>query len=1151
MTTRKLLCAWLLLAFGLTALAHAQMSRGAITGRVTDPQGAVVPGAGIVATDLATGTTYRTVSSSAGEYTLPFLAPGTYRLSTTSHGFKRFVREGIIVAANEQVSVDVTLEIGQQTQTVTVAAQNTLLEKATASTGQVLNNEDIDNMPVNGRTPLILAQLAFGAISTGNPQFNHPFDNSGPSSFALGGGASKHNELLMDGAPDGGADGTIAFSPPMDATQQIKVETFEADAAYGHTSGGTVNQVTKSGTNEFHGSAYEFGQYSALNDTPWFTKAAHAKKSVTRFNQYGGSLGGPIVVPHVYDGHNKLFFFFAYEGIKDNSPSPSIVTVPTDAERNGDFSSLLSLGSNYTIYDPASGQQQGSRVVRSPISYQGRENVIDPGRVQGVGKKLVSYFAEPNYPGLPNGENNYYYPGNSTDSFDSELGRIDVNLGSRDKLYYDFRHNYRYHTSGNVFNNLATGSILIQPNWGSTLDEVHIFTPSTVWENRLNWTRNTESRPLAANVNPSSLGFPASLDSASTHPGFPVTNLPGYVNFGYSKGDLIPFDSYQIFSIANHVAGRHTLEVGADLRLLRESSFRFGNSTGLYSFKLNGGQGWTNGPYDNSSAAPIGQELASMLLDLPASGSFDVNTSETTSARYYALFIQDNYHLLPNLTLNLGLRFEHDFPTVESHNRAVNGFDFSAESPINAAAQANFQANPVPGVTFPTLQGGLTFADSGRREFYQTKAANFSPRFGIAWSPDASTTIHGGFGIFNDSIGRMDAIADGFNETTQLQASLNGYLTPYATLSNPFPDGLTTPPGNSQGLATYLGQNVSFYPAKMEDSYSVRWNADIQRNLPGDTLVEIGYVGNHAVHLGVTRDMNYVPSQYLNVGQVRDANVINNLTAKVANPFAGLLPGTSLDGSTVQKKQLLLPYPQYTDVAVSDDPVGSSYFDAMEVRLEKRMSLGVRFLVNYEWSKKIDRVSYLNPQDAAPEKRISSDDRPQHFVASGTWQLPFGQGRRFNPDLKGVTYAISGWNFTGIYTLQPDGTPFSWGDVIYLGSSLNDLKVHPHDVKGAFDTSQFDTKSADQPVTGDHIRTLPTQVTHARADGIDTLDLSLEKSNRITERLQAQLRADFFNALNRPQFSAPSLNPTSSGFGKITSQANLPRTIQVGLRLVF
>ena len=498
----------------LAAAAQAQISRGTITGRITDPTGAVVSGAKVIAVDVATGSAYNTVSTGDGLYTIPFLAPNTYRVTVNAAGFKSSIHENVVVAANERVGVDATLQVGQNTDTVTVEAESPLLETSSASAGQVLNNEDIDNMPVNGRTPLILAQLAYGAISTGNPQFNHPFDNSGPSSVALGGGAAKKNELLMDGTPDGGADGTIAYSPPMDATDQIKVEIFSTDAAYGHTAGGTVNQVTKSGTNTFHGSAYEFLQVSALNDTPYFTKQAGAKKSVTRFNQYGASIGGPIIVPKLFNGRDRAFVFFAFEGIQDNSPNPSITTVPTDLEKQGNFQALLPLG--YVIYNPYSGVQSGARVVRTPFT----NNIIPPSMLQTVGKNLVSYYGEPNLPGLADGENNYYYPGNNTDRFDSEIGRIDVIITSRNKLSFGFRHNDRYHAANNIFNNIATGSILIQPNWGASVDECIRFQPTTVWENRANWTRNIESRPLAAAVDFSSLGFPQYLVGGVYPPGF-------------------------------------------------------------------------------------------------------------------------------------------------------------------------------------------------------------------------------------------------------------------------------------------------------------------------------------------------------------------------------------------------------------------------------------------------------------------------------------------------------------------------------------------------------------------------------------------------------------------------------------------------------
>jgi len=1149
MTPRLRALVFCLLGMVLTPFLNAQISRGTLNGRVTDADGAVVPGANLVVMETSTGAKSVAVSNGDGNYTIPFLAPGTYQLTVTSAGFKSSVHNDIIVGANEHVAVDVVLTIGGRNEVVSVAADNTMLETTIASTGQVLDKEDIENMPVNGRTPMILAQLTYGALSTGNPQFNHPFDNSGPSSIALGGGASKQNEILIDGAPDGGADGTLAFSPPMDAMQEVKVETFQADAAYGHSSGGTINHITRSGTNQYHGSLYEYLQVSALNDTPYFNKhvaGTPIRKSVTRFNQWGGTIGMPLSIPHLYNAHDKLFLFFAYEGISDNTPSPSIITVPTEAERNGDFSALLSQG--IVIYDPATGVKDGNRVKRQPFP----NNVIPASRLNQVGLNLASYFAAPNIPaGKPDGELNYFFPGNSTDTFDSEMGRIDANISTKDKMFFAFRHNNRYHASNNAFNNIATGSVLIQPNWGSTLDYVHTFSANTLWDNRFNWSRNTESRPLAVSYDFSQLGFPPALAQASTALGFPVTSGTKFVDFGYSKGDYIPYDNFQYFTMLSHTVGKHSLSFGGDLRLEREYSFRYGNSAGLYQFGLNGGQGWTNGPNDNSGAAVIGQELASMLLGLPTGGSFDINGKQISQAKYFALYLQDNYRIAAKLTLNLGLRYERDLPTTERHNAAVNGFDASATNPINTQAQTNFAANPVAGVNFPsTLTGGLTYASADDRALYQTSSTNFSPRIGFAYTPVQTMSIRGGFGIFNDSVGRTDPIATGFNQTTQLQASLDGYLTPNGTLSNPFPSGLVAPPGSSQGLATNLGQAVSFYPQRLLNDYAERWDLDLQQQMPGGILFEMGYVGQRGVHVGVSRNINYVPREYLNVGQYRDPAVYANLTANVANPFRGIA-GSSMNGSTTTRQQLLLPYPEFTTVTMSSYPAGASYFNAFEARLEKRMSHGVRFLANYEWSKRLERVAYLNPQDIAPEKRIAADDRPQHLVVSGTWELPFGRGRRYTVGIPVASYLASGWNLTSIFTYQPKGAPLAWGDVIYKGTNLNDLQVDPHAPDGAFDVTQFDRVTGNQPVTGTHIRTLPTQVTNARQDGIVTLDMSAIKNNRITDRVQAQLRADFFNALNHPNFSAPNLTPTSAAFGTITSQANLPRTIQLGLRLTF
>jgi hypothetical protein len=400
--------------------------------------------------------------------------------------------------------------------------------------------------------------------------------------------------------------------------------------------------------------------------------------------------------------------------------------------------------------------------------------------------------------------------------------------------------------------------------------------------------------------------------------------------------------------------------------------------------------------------------------------------------------------------------------------------------------------------------------------------------------------------VFFDSIGRTSINQTGFNQKTQMTVSTDGFLTPYATLSNPFPDGLIQPPGASLGLATFLGQSVSYNQWQRSNAYSIRWDLDIQRELPGGIVAEVGYIGNHGVHLGTTQQLDAIPRQYLATSPIRDNTVVNNLTANVANPFAGLLPGTSLAGTTVQKQQLLLAYPQFTGLSLGSIPIGSSYFHMFEARMEKRFSHGVQFLANYSWSKTLDRTSRLNDSDPYLEKRISPDDRPQRVVTSATWELPFGKGKAVSTGVPVVGRLIAGWTTSGIYVYQPGGAPLAWGNVIYLGG---DLHLQPHNPDHTFDTTRFDTKSADQPSL--NIRTFSSQFANLRQDGINQFDFSVVKNNPIREKINLQYRCDFFNAFNHPTFAAPNLTPTNASFGIITSQANIPRSIQMALRLVW
>ncbi len=356
--------------FAINCALMAQEFRATISGRITDAQSAGVPAAKITAIHTETGAKSETAADAEGLYTIPFLPPATYRIIVEASGFKKYQRDGIVAGANERLGLDMALEVGAVTETVNVTAEAPMLQTTTASSGQVITTQQIDRMPVSGRTPLALAQLAFGVTPNTDPRFTRPFDNAGPSGFSMGGAPGQGNELLIDGAPDTTGNLRVAYNPPMDAVAEVKAESFQADAAYGHTGGGTVNVILKSGTNNFHGTLYEFNQNSAFNATPFFTNRSGAKKPVSRFNQYGGTFSGPVTIPKVYNGRDKLFFFFAYEGVRDALPAPSLHTLPTPAQRGGDFSQLLSQGAVYTIWDPATGIAEGARGAAHRVSEQ-------------------------------------------------------------------------------------------------------------------------------------------------------------------------------------------------------------------------------------------------------------------------------------------------------------------------------------------------------------------------------------------------------------------------------------------------------------------------------------------------------------------------------------------------------------------------------------------------------------------------------------------------------------------------------------------------------------------------------------------------------------------------------------------------------------
>ncbi len=922
------------------AVCSAQEFRATISGRVTDAQHSVVPSVRISAVQIGTEAKFETVSDHDGLYALPFLPPAAYRLTAEAPGFKRYVRDNLAAGANERLGIDIQMEVGVVSETINVLAEATVLQTTTASTGQVISSAQIENMPVSGRTPLALAQLAFGVVPNTDPRFTRPFDNAGPSGFSMGGAPAQVNELLIDGAADNTGDLRVAYNPPMDAVTEVKAESFQADAAYGHSGGGTVNIITRSGTNQFHGTLYEFNQNSAFNATPFFTNKAGAKKPVSRYNQYGGSFSGPIRIPKLLDGRNKVFFLFAYEGVRDALPAPTTNTMPTAAERAGDFSALLSVGSIYQIYDPLTGVAQGGRVARQPFA----NNLIPASRISPIAKNYLQYYAQPNQPGQPNGQANFL---SNTDGernrFYNTLGRLDVNLSDRHKFFFGARNNLRVGSGGNgfgksVYDNPTAGNYLQRLNWGLTFDDVYTISPTILMNSRLNWTRFVEPQTnFSLGYDSTSLGLPAYLSANAPRKILPRVSFSTFTALGSDGGIERPLDIFQIFESFTKIQGKHSLKFGVDLRQYRESQLNAGYSNGTFVF----GNSWTNGPLDNSPSAPIGQDLAAFLLGMPTSGQYDLNAYRQNKNNYYSAYLQDDFRVRPNLTLNLGLRLEGETPTTERYNRTINGFDNTTPSLIAAKAIAAYTANPIAEVPVSQFKvnGGPIFAAPGNTGIYATPKANFSPRIGFAWTPGAigKTVVRGGAGVYYFPYGIAGNNAPGFSQTTPLVATNDGFLTAAATLANPFPNGIQRPSGSSLGLATSLGQSITFYDPNPGYAYSTRWQASVQRELFPNVLLEVGYIGNKAVKMPVNHNFNGTPLQFLSTSPTRDQANIDRLSANVPNPFAGLLPGTGLNGSVIARSQLLGAFPQYSGAggvqgqAFTD---GSSYFHAFDAHRE-------------------------------------------------------------------------------------------------------------------------------------------------------------------------------------------------------------------------
>ncbi len=814
----------------------------------------------------STNTKTSVATNAAGDYTALYLTPGTYRISVEAKGFKKSLRDGVQVRVGDRLVLDVSLEVGAVAETVNVTSEAPILDTTSANAGQVIDRKRISELPLSDGNPFVLTRLAPGIAYTGDLLFSRPFDNGGTSAIVAD-GAPGRNEFSLDGSPNmasGGGVGRVAFVPPADAVQEFKVETASFDAQTGHTAGATINVTLRSGTNAIHGSLYEFVRNDILSANDWFlnrtgadaNKDGKADRTALRYNRYGGVVGGPIWLPREvfgpfgYDGRDRSFFFFSYEGLKDTFPEPGFFTVPTLLEREGNFSALLAQG--ITIYDPLTGRPEGTtRIRRDPLTCNGVANVICANRINPVAKNYLQFYPLPNLAGDSVGRNNYQSGNPRKDNFHSESIRFDQVVTDQQRFFVRYSHNSRRESRGNftdVVNGIRpTGNFLFRINDSATFDHIYNFSPTVILNTRVGFSRFNEPsiRQHQGAFNPASLGF-----SAQTAALFgPEQYLPRFEfrggtfsNLGDSIGGTTNHNIYSVQPTLTKVFSRHSLRLGYDFRSYRENGFGAGHSAGRYDF----GADFTRGPLDNAANPSIGPELASFLLGLPTGGFIDRNTSRSNQTLYHGIFVHDDFKLSRKLTLNLGLRYEFETATNERFNRNVRGFDSISSSPIEAAAKAAYAANPIPEIPASSfsVKGGLLFPTESNRGFWDADTNNFQPRIGVAYQVTDKLVLRGGWGVYMVPFVIDGVQQPGFSQSTSLVPSLNGGLTFVANLTSPYPNGVITPPGSSGGLATFMGLNINYFPIPINNTMSQRWEFGLQYELPYSWLVEAAYVGN-------------------------------------------------------------------------------------------------------------------------------------------------------------------------------------------------------------------------------------------------------------------------------------------------------------------
>lgn len=1122
---------------------------------MTDASGAVVPEAKVRIVSSQTNFEQELATNSVGVFVRPFLIPGLYLVTVEKQGFRRHSEKDVRINVQQTVSLEIALSVGESTATVEVLASGAQLSVSSSTVSTVIGNKAIMDLPLNGRNPFALASLVPGVVPGGG------------STPWISGGRNASSEITIDGTsiilPENNVGiNTIAYTPPVDTVQEFSIVTNALAAEYGRTGGGTINVSTRSGSNEFHGSAFEFLRNSKLDANNFFSNRNRTRLGAFQRNQFGGTFGGPIV-------RNKTFFFLSEQSTVTRNASLFTTTVPTAAWLDGDFSTLKNAGgADITIYDPLTAANDGTgNFIRQ--AFPG--NRIPAARMDPVALRAKAFWVAPNQAptNVNTNANNFFAASKAASSNHQFDTRLDHSFSQKLTVFGRLSYNVSQNSPVNFFNNLGTPSgdgPSRTTNYNATLNGNYTLNPTTIFNVNYGFGRfNNQRFPFSTGFDTTQLGFPAAIrDQAATQNlEFPRFDIAGVSSLGqntFTSLRFIPY-SHVVAGSATKVLTRHTIKAGAEWRKLFLNFLQLGNPAGQYSFN----QGFTQrNPVQASGTQGFG--MASFLLGTASGGSMSHDPIPASSSVYWGAYIQDDWKINSRLTINLGLRYDVDLPRTERYNR-YSYFDYDATSPIAGRVAA-----------FPNLRGAMRFVNDDNRYQVPVDRNNWSPRFGFAFKLSDKTVMRGAYalmyaGSMMQAAGSSGSAGmEGYRGSTGMLPTLDGGRTINAYLRNPYPNGfnlpLGAPEGPNSGAATNIGLGVgeSFFN-NSRNPVIQQWNFNLQRELPGNMVIEAGYLaskGNHLIDGEGSMTHNQLPASFGDLG--------NALNDQVPNPFFGVItnPTSALFNANVSRSQLLRPFPQYTGVNAFRKPQANSIYHAFTLRVEKRYSSGLGLLASYTGGKLIDdasqTVTFLgqagNKQDfynRRAERSISTQDISSRFVFSANYDLPFGKGRRMMTSMHPVAEAfVGGWQMNGILTLST-GTPVLVTQNVN-NTGLGSAGQRPNNngtsgkreglsrdqqIAGWFDTSVFSFAPAFR--FGNVSRTSPD----IRNPGLRSLDYSLFKNFSFFEKATLQFRAEAFNLTNTVNLSAPNAQLGSGSTGVIGGTAVAPRQVQLALRFSF